>query len=238
MELQNLNKLVKETYNDICVKVNELKVIYQRIEQINLEICNDYVETIIPNYESQLYIPSTFTQQLTEMPDLSNYKNLKILKIDNHKIKDLGLLPDTLEELYCYGNGIANFDNLPPNLKVLKCGSNYVKSLDNLPSSLKLLECTNTLITSLDNLPYNLEYLDCYGNNISSLDNLPPGLKKINCGCNNLKTLNNLPHNLIKLECHYNTELHLDNIPITVKELLITGIASANIVNNNIAIYR
>lgn len=205
--------------------------------------------TITPNYQIELYIPYTFMQynnaRLTEMPDLSNYKNLRKLNINNHQIRDLGILPDTLQELYCYNNQITNFSNLPTNLKILNCSNNRgLISLDNLPIGLEYLNCSCNAIQTLDFLPIGLQVLECTNmclcNDIglNSLDYLPFNLKKLMCGGNNIKSLNNLPSELIYLDCSYNFGLHLDNIPSTVKELVICGIASANIINNNIAIYR
>ena len=61
---------------------------------------------------------------LTELPDLSFYKNLKILNCSVNLIKHLYNLPNTLEYLDCSDNKITQLDYLPITLKTLICAGN------------------------------------------------------------------------------------------------------------------
>jgi hypothetical protein len=63
-------------------------------------------------------------QELTELPDLILYTNLKILKCNYNKLTNLDNLPPTLTELHCFNNAITNLDNLPPSLQILYCNNN------------------------------------------------------------------------------------------------------------------
>ena len=82
-------------------------------------------------------------KNLTVLPDLSKYINLKVLKCNDNKITNLDNLPPGLLELKCLNNKITNLDNLPPGLTILYCWNNNLTSLDNLPPGLKQLYCGN-----------------------------------------------------------------------------------------------
>ena len=56
-------------------------------------------------------------ENLTVLPDLSKYTNLKVLKCNNNKITNLDNLPPRLQKLNCIGNYITLLDNLPPGLQ-------------------------------------------------------------------------------------------------------------------------
>ena len=85
-----------------------------------------------------------YDQELTELPDLSKYTNLK--------------------KLYCHYNKLTNLDNLPSTLTYLDCSHNELNSLNNLSPALLELHCSYNQLTILYNLPYGLTYLNCSNN--------------------------------------------------------------------------
>jgi len=102
-------------------------------------------------------------KELTKLPDLSLYTNLKKLNCYNNQITSLDNLPLTLITLFCVGNLIATLDNLQLTLIELYCGSNQITSLDNLPLTLTYLNCYNNPFTydfnpTLENIKNHKKY--------------------------------------------------------------------------------
>ena len=88
-----------------------------------------------------------FNKDLIELPDLSQYTNLKTLDCNNNSITQINNLPLSLTELYCSYNKITSLDNLPLSLIKLDCINNQITSLDKLPLSLTKLDCYNNPLT-------------------------------------------------------------------------------------------
>ena len=110
-------------------------------------------------------------KDLTELPDLSRFTNLKMLDCCINSLFVLPEnLPQSLQELYCYNNFLSKLpENLPQNLQILDCSYNYLLFLpDNLqkwPQNLQILYCyNNSLSYLLDNLPQSLQRLYCWNN--------------------------------------------------------------------------
>ena len=79
------------------------------------------------------------TGNYIEKVDLSELNNLKVLKLNNNRIKSIGKndLPTSLEELYVDNNQIAllnlsTFDRL----RILHCRNNRMMRIENIPASL------------------------------------------------------------------------------------------------------
>ena len=81
---------------------------------------------------------------LTELPDLSRFKNL---------IK-----------LYCSNNILTSLPPLNKNLKILNCSFNFLTSLPPLNENLEILYCYNNRLTSIPQLNENLKQLYCFYN--------------------------------------------------------------------------
>lgn len=60
---------------------------------------------------------------------IKEFKNLKILNIDNNNLIHLPELPDSIEILECCSNNIQKLPNLPRNLQTLDCQFNKIKKL-------------------------------------------------------------------------------------------------------------
>ena len=63
-------------------------------------------------------------QNLTELPNLSIYPNLKILYCSNNQITELNNLPPSLVEFYCNNNQITEINYLPERLQDFNCLDN------------------------------------------------------------------------------------------------------------------
>ena len=88
-------------------------------------------------------------RNLTKLPDLSEYINLKELYCGYNNLTSLPELPESLEYLYCSYNNLTSLSKLPNSLRLLYCKNNNLTSLPELPKSLTTLICEN------NNLPYD-----------------------------------------------------------------------------------
>ena len=79
-------------------------------------------------------------QGLTVMPDLSGYPNLTVLNLNDNLLTDVGILPNTLKELYLQNNRISSIV-VPPNLLVLNILDNRLSMMD-VPQTLTTLSAT------------------------------------------------------------------------------------------------
>ena len=103
---------------------------------------------------------------IKSLPDLTRFKNLKILSCSNNKLTLLPTLPQNLVILYCDNNQLTSLPTLPQNLKILYCSKNELTLLPTLSQNLKSLYCSDNQLTSLPSLPPNLEMLRCFNNYI------------------------------------------------------------------------
>jgi Leucine-rich repeat (LRR) protein len=85
---------------------------------------------------------------LTNLPDLSRFKNLI--------------------NLYCFDNKLTSLPHLNEKLEILNCFGNQLTFLPPLNENLIKLRCSNNQLTSLPPLYENLEYLYCSYNKLSS----------------------------------------------------------------------
>jgi len=104
------------------------------------------------------------------LPDLTRFKNLKLL--------------------HCYGNQLSSLPKLPKNLKLLNCSGNKLTYLHTLPENLETLYCSNNELTNLPKLSENLKTLYYYNNPIYEIVNSNTlfQIKK------NIQILNNFRH--------------------------------------------
>lgn len=85
----------------------------------------DYLDSLDENVE----IMNLINNELTYLPDLSRFKNLKRLVCSYNKIKKLDILPKGLIQLYCSDNQIQELNNIPEPL-ILDCRYNLLPSFD------------------------------------------------------------------------------------------------------------
>lgn len=95
-------------------------------------------------------------RNLTYLPDLSRFHNLKYLS--------------------CSHNELTSLPPLNANLRILKCNNNRLTHLPPLNENLESLYCYQNQLTVLPGLNTNLDILDCCDNQLTSLPFLPPNL--------------------------------------------------------------
>jgi Leucine-rich repeat (LRR) protein len=136
-------------------------------------------------------------QCLTEIPDLSRFKQIKILKCNHNLLTGLPPLNETLKTLICFNNRLTLLPPLNHNLQYLWCSNNKLTSLPTLNYNLKILSCDFNEITSLPPLNYNLEYLYCSSNQLTCLPTLNENLEFMYCSYNQINSLPNLNYKLM-----------------------------------------
>ena len=174
-----------EIDNEHLIKLFELKRIVEILRKIEfLDLSNN---------------------NLTKMPDLNAYPNIKFLNVSFNNI-DQCINDTNLIELSCHNNKIKTIisnklthlnasNNLiemidVPKIKVLVISYN---KLNWIPSYLNLryLECIENQITQIDNM-IELEELYIGNNHLSFIKNMPK-LKVLNCVNNPIQKINYFP---------------------------------------------
>jgi hypothetical protein len=180
----------------------------------------EYINSL-PNDVEDIYLCN---KNLTYIPDLSRFVNLKYLDCDNNQLTYLPNLPSSLVGLYCSYNQLINLQKLPNNLEVLDCNSNKLTYLPSLPNSLNSLFCYNNKLTYLPELPNCLKVLDCNSNKLTYLPSLHNSLNSLFCYNNQLTNLPNLPNSLTKCSIHFTNISEIINIDyITKNEIIETN---------------
>jgi Leucine-rich repeat (LRR) protein len=196
----------------------------------------------LSSFDDDIEILSIARQNLTELPDLRRFNNLKDLEIVNNNITgildvtskvtdnlirlscfnnqiiEIKNLPSKLERLDCSQNLLSNLYNLPPNLKYLNISFNNFSILPNLPDLLKTLHCHNNQLKNINNLPKELHYFTCFNNQIEQINYLPDSLDYLYCSNNLLKEFPNIPNELSVLNCEYN---QIKKLPMNISSSLI-----------------
>ena len=90
-------------------------------------------------------------KQITYLPDLLRFKQLKQLNCSNNKLTSLPGLNENLQKLYCWNNQLTSLPNLNENLQELYCFDNQLTSLPNLNDNLQYLDCNNNPIYKILN---------------------------------------------------------------------------------------
>ena len=156
---------------------------------------------------------------LTMIPNLSEFNNLEILDINNNKIKIINDIPKTLIELCCRNNEIETINiNNNSVLERLDCNKNKLKKIMNVFNNcknLKHVDCNNNMID--EKIYHNgIEQLFCYDNKIKEICDFP-NLIYLDCKNNPLSKINNL-NKLEHIVCSNTLLLSLDNL-INIKTI-------------------
>ena len=159
-------------------------------------------------------------RNLTDLPDLSRFTNLRVLNCSKNKLTSLPELNNNLHVLNCSCNKLKSLPELKNNLHVLNCSCNKLTSLPLLNDNLQELNCSNNELTILPVLNNNLQKIFCSFNQLTKLPLLNNNLLILYCSCNELTNLPVLNNNLTQLHCSYNNIEYLmfnetfDNIKI------------------------
>lgn len=90
---------------------------------------------------------------LTDISYLPIFVNLRELDCSNNQLKELPVLPPTLEKLECYNNQLTELPALPPTLHYLDCSNNNIKYIDpKYIDTLEELKCIGNPLLPYDNL--------------------------------------------------------------------------------------
>jgi Leucine-rich repeat (LRR) protein len=181
-----------------------------------------HIEEYLNSLPANVEIIDVSNKQITYIPSLERFKNLKKLICFGTRITTLPELPKTLEELNCFFcGGITEFPELPKTLKKLNCNWTKLRKQPTLPNGLEFLDFSNTKIKSIE-LPNTIKILYCVDNKMQNLPKLPNGLEILNCSYNNLTILPRLPDTLRELYCDGNKDLtYFPQIPIFLEKLTV-----------------
>ena len=177
-------------------------------------------------------------KNLTQLPDLSRFTNLQILKCHKNKITVLPKLPDKLTRLICYSNEITELPELPTHLHTLLCDYNNITNLLQLNKELVFLSCNKNLLIQLPTLPESLCTLRCNENQLETLPFLPDNITHLHCKDNLLKKLPRLPQKLEILVCSNNKLTELPPFPskLFFLECLHNQLTSLPLLNDNLQV--
>lgn len=185
------------------------------------------IETYLNSLPADRRILTIESIGITDLPDLSRFKNLKELYCGFNKLTSLpNTLPESLEILHCSYNKLTSLPDLTrlKNLKKLYCSKNQLSSLPTtLPQGLEELICSDNQLTSLPDLSRlkNLKELNCADNQLNSLPNtLPESLERLFCFDNKLTYLPNLPEKTIFIYYPNNPIYNILNVDINNNSLM------------------
>ena len=94
-------------------------------------------------------------QNLSMLPDLSRFTNLKYLECSNNMLTSLPSLPklnETLIEFHCEKNKLTQLPELNACLRLLYCSDNFLTSLPEFNEDLIEVYCFNNNLTSFPEL--------------------------------------------------------------------------------------
>ena len=122
----------------------------------------------IEDYLNSLPLDTTVivvsNQGLTYLPDLSRFKQLRVLICSYNHLRELPPLNNNLDYLYCSDNQLTELPFLNNKLKYLECSYNQLRLLPPLNNNLTDLYCHHNQLTWLPPLNNNLKYLNCFYN--------------------------------------------------------------------------
>lgn len=169
-----------------------------------------------------------FTTTMNLQEQLDNYPD-DVIDI-NFQYKTLGYLPElsrfkNLKILCCFDTKLQEIYNLPSRLEYLDCCYNQLKNLPELPFTLTFLNCSVNILTTLPKLPIKLNKLVCFDNKLTKLPKLPESLTELKCSVNKLTNIPDLPNSLKILQCN-------NNKLILLPEVILTSLIYINCANN------
>ena len=110
------------------------------------------IETYLNSLSEDILTINIEFKDITSLPDLTRFKNLKELNCSNNQLTSLPTLPQNLKELYCSNNQLTSLPTLQQNLKKLFCSINQLTSLPTLPEKIVDFSYSNNPIYNiLDN---------------------------------------------------------------------------------------
>ena len=159
--------------------------------------------------------------KLTNLNDITKFKSLETLDINNNLFIELPQLPNTLNELCCQSNKLTMIKS-HRNLQKLDCAFNNIQKIEELPK-LELLVCNDNKLESIP--PFSsLKKLVCNNNMIKIIHNYS-SLTYLNCIKNNITSITDIG-NIEDLLISYNP---IDNLPTNLPKIKYLEIIDTNI---------
>lgn len=189
------------------------------IPSISTFLCKLYLNSLPDDIEEI----DVSNRNLTILPSLTRFRNLKRLYCNNNRLTVLPSLNENLEIIWCQYNKLTILPPLNENLKELHCNNNLLTSLPHLNENLEILWCADNLLITLPSFNINLHCVYCHRNNLMYLPSLNNNLQTLWCKRNRLTYLPLLNNNL---------SIVYDNNPICE---IING-DKINIINTEIQI--
>lgn len=195
----------KEMYNTIDFDSLEYRLLeflksgksgYENLDlsQMELNLFPNLIKLHSLQYTNMKYL-FIAENNLTELPDLSNYVNIQAIDVSHNKLIKINKLPSSLIELNCKYNHLTTLPPVEtiPNIVRLDCAYNKLKEIP-IYKKLGNLICGHNEISVINNYT-NLERIICNDNKIVKIENLN-NVKYLDC-CNN--DIKELPMNMINL---------------------------------------
>jgi hypothetical protein len=159
----------------IDYRIEECK--HEKSETIDLTHMDKYCFEQLFSHQSFSSIKKTLQHifakdsELRSIPDLLSVNNLQTLDISCNKLKELGNLPESLEELIVNDNKLINIDVHLPKLKRFNGSNNMIEKF-NYSNSLERLHLQNNPINMIPKLT-NLYFLDISNTKITEIYSMP-----------------------------------------------------------------
>jgi len=161
---------------------------------------NTYLDSL-PEDTECIYLNK---RNLTFIPSLERFKNLRVLNCSNNKLRFLPSLNENLRVLNCSNNLLSSLPSLNEKLERLDCEYNELSSLPCLNENLRELNCEYNQLRFLPSLNENLRVLICNNNQLRSLPSLNEKLEILYFYNNQLHYLKSLNKKFKRLYCYNN----------------------------------
>jgi len=203
---------------------------YRYLDLSKLDIDNEHLSKLfelsrIIDLLKKIEFLDLSNNNLTKIPDLSKYQNIKYLNVSFNNIEQ-DVVNNNLVELSCHNNKIKSI--VSNKLTHVNASNNQIVSID-IPNVKVLVISFNKL--NLIPSYVNLRYLECIDNKIINIDNMLE-LEELYIGNNNLVSIKNMPR-LKVLNCVNNPITKINYFP-KLKTLMasIAKISSQYIITN------
>lgn len=185
---------------------------------------------------------------LIELPDLSEFTNVKKLNLSHNYITklNLDLFPPNVKVIKLGNNNIGgHIDNtvIPPDVEILELNNNEIRSFDGsgfkklksliirsnklikfiFPPHLRLLEIYDNELTELPTFPKTMRGIDFSQNSFKIMPIMNEELKELYCGQNQISILSGVPNELEELDASENNIRMVTWLPPNLKVIKLSG---------------
>lgn len=177
----------------------------------------DKFNAYINNLQNDTELINLNHHGMPEIPDLSRFYKLKILNMNDNRVKKIPFLPVSLIDFTCENNLLEELPELPNHLQSLVCGNNKLREIPKLPEKLEILRCEFNEISELPEFNSKLKQVHCNNNKLKWLPKFNDDLVFIMCNNNQITTLPKLNAKLEQISCNFNFVQHFPNLHSALK---------------------